>query len=86
MMVLRLNKLAESMVGLHTRLLRPGTNFLPFKQCTLHSSGVVDNARKDPFPVAPNCYAKKSPRHTAGDVNILNYTILYTFELHARRV
>jgi len=50
-MVLRLNKLAENIVGLHTRLLRPGTNFCPFLQCILHSSHVVDNAREDPFPL-----------------------------------
>ena len=48
-MVLRLNKLAESIVSLHTRLLRPSTNVRPFLQCILHSSRVVDNARKDPF-------------------------------------
>jgi len=50
-MVLRLNKLAESIVSLHTRLLGPSTNFRPFLQCILHSSRVVDNAREDPFPL-----------------------------------
>jgi hypothetical protein len=50
-MVLRLNKLAESIVSLHTRLLRPSTNFRPFLQCILHSSRVVDNAREYPFPL-----------------------------------
>jgi hypothetical protein len=30
MMVLRLNMIAESIVSLHTRLLRPGTTFVPF--------------------------------------------------------
>jgi len=49
-MVLRLNKLAESIVSLHTRLLRPSTYLGPFLQCILHSSHVVDNARKDRFP------------------------------------
>jgi len=29
-MVLRLNELAESIVSLHMRLLRPGTTFVPF--------------------------------------------------------
>jgi len=50
-MVLRLNKLAESIVSLHTRLLRPSTNFRPFQQCMLRYSRVVDNAREDPFPL-----------------------------------
>ena len=49
--VLRLNKLAESIVSLHTRLLRPGTNFGPFLQCILHSSRVVDYAREDLLPL-----------------------------------
>jgi len=48
-MVLRLKTLAESIVSLHTRLLRPSTNIRPFLQCILHSSRVVDNAREDPF-------------------------------------
>jgi hypothetical protein len=48
-MVLRLDKLGESIVSLHTRLLRPSTNFRPFLQCILHSSRVIDNAREDPF-------------------------------------
>jgi len=47
--VLRLNMLAESIVSLHIRLLRPGTNFRPFLQCILHSSRVVNNAKEDPF-------------------------------------
>jgi len=47
--VLRINKLAESIVSLHTRLLRPSTNSRPFLQCILHSSRVVDNARDDPI-------------------------------------
>ena len=48
-MVLRLNKLAESIVILHARLLRPSTNFHHFLWCILHSSRVDDNAREDPF-------------------------------------
>jgi len=36
-------------MSLHTRLLRPSTNFRPFLQCILRSSRVVDNAREDPF-------------------------------------
>ena len=51
-MVLRLNeslKLAESIVSLHTKLLRPCTNFHPFLQCVLHSSRVVDNSSEDQF-------------------------------------
>ena len=51
MMVLRVNKLAESIVSLHTRLLKPSTNFRAFLQHILHSSRVVDNAREDPFPL-----------------------------------
>ena len=53
-MVLRLNKsvkLAESIVSLHTRLLRPSTNFCHFLHLILHSSHVIDNAREDPFPL-----------------------------------
>jgi hypothetical protein len=42
---------AESIVSLHTRLLRPSTNFRPFLRCILHSSHVVHNAREDPFPL-----------------------------------
>jgi len=49
--VLRLNRWAESIVSLHTRLLRPSTHFCHFLQCILHSSHVVDNAREDPFPL-----------------------------------
>jgi len=51
-MVLRLNKslkLAESIVRLHTRLLRPSTNFRPFLHWLHHSSEVVDNARNTSF-------------------------------------
>ena len=48
-MVLRLNKLAESIVSLHRKLLRPSSNFRPVLQCILRSSCVVDNARKFPF-------------------------------------
>jgi hypothetical protein len=51
LLVLRLNKIAESIVSLHTRLLRPSTNFRPCQQCILDSSRVVDNARKDPCPL-----------------------------------
>jgi len=36
-MVWLLNKLAESIVSLHTTLLRRGTNFDPCPQCLLHS-------------------------------------------------
>jgi hypothetical protein len=42
---------AESIVSLHTRLLRPRTNFRPFLRCILHSSHVVDNGREEPFPL-----------------------------------
>jgi hypothetical protein len=51
-MVLMLNKFAESIVSLHTRLLKPCTNLHPFLQCILHSSRVVDNASEDTFPLA----------------------------------
>jgi len=40
---------AECIVCLHTRLLRPSTNFRPFLRCILHSSLVAENAREDPF-------------------------------------
>jgi len=49
--VLRFNKLAESILSLDTRLLRPGTNFRPLLQCILHSSRVIDDARENPFPL-----------------------------------
>jgi len=42
---------AESIVSLHTRLLRPITNFHPFLRCILHSSRVVDNASEDSCPL-----------------------------------
>jgi hypothetical protein len=42
---------AESIVRLHTRLLRPRTIFDPFLRCILQSSRVVDNTREDPFPL-----------------------------------
>jgi hypothetical protein len=47
--VLELNKLAKGIMRLHSRLLTPSTNILSFLHCILHSSGVVDNAREDPF-------------------------------------
>jgi len=47
--VLMLNMLAQSIVSLHTRLLRPSPNFHPFLEYILHSSRVVDNARENPF-------------------------------------
>jgi len=50
-MVLRLKKLAESIRSFHTRLLRPSTNIRAILQCILLSSRVVDNARKDSFPL-----------------------------------
>ena len=50
-MVLRRNKLAQCIVSLHMRLLRPSTNFCPILQCILHSSHGVENAREDPFPL-----------------------------------
>ena len=52
-MVFRINKplkLAESIVSLHTGLLRPCSNFGRILRCVLHSSCVIDNAREDPFP------------------------------------
>ena len=57
-MVLRLNKLAESIMSLHTRLLRPSTNIRPFLQCILHSSSVIDNTREDPVPL-PRMFMQK---------------------------
>jgi len=48
-MVLRLNKLAESIVSLHMRLLSPRTNFRPILQCLLHSLCVMDNAKEQPI-------------------------------------
>ena len=48
-MVLGLNMLAKSIERLHTRLLRPCTNFRPYLQCILHCSRVVDNVSEDTF-------------------------------------
>jgi hypothetical protein len=53
-MALKLNKslkLAETIVSINTRLLRPNTNYRPVLQCILNSSCVVNNAREDPFPL-----------------------------------
>jgi hypothetical protein len=50
-MILRVNKLAESIVSIHTRLLRPSTNFSPVLQFLLHFSRVIENAREDPIPL-----------------------------------
>jgi hypothetical protein len=50
LMMLRLNKLGESIVSLHTRLHTPSTDFRRFLQFRHHSLHVVDNAREDPFP------------------------------------
>ena len=50
-LVLRINKLAESIGRLHTRLLRPSTNLGPFLRCILHSSRVIANAREDSLPL-----------------------------------
>jgi hypothetical protein len=61
-MVLRLNKLAESIISLHTRVLRLSTNFCPSLQCILHSSHVVNNAREDPFPL-PRIFMPKEVHH-----------------------
>jgi len=58
-MALRVNKLAESIVSSHTRLVRPSTNFGPFLQCILHSSRVVDNAREDTVLLPPIFIAKE---------------------------
>jgi len=65
-MVLRLNKLAESIVSLNTRLLWPGANVLSFLQCILHSLCVVDNSTEDPFPL-PRIFMPKDvhPRQLA---------------------
>ena len=51
-MVLRLKQslmLAESIVSLHTSLLRPSTNFCLFLHCIFHSSSVINNCREDPL-------------------------------------
>jgi len=49
-MLLQLNeslKLAESIITLHTRLLRPSTNFRTVLQCILHSLCVIDNGTEE---------------------------------------
>ena len=85
-MMLRLNQLAYSIMSLHTRLLRPSTNFRPFLQCILHSSHVINNAKEDPFPLRLISNAERSSPQTAGDLNTSNYTILNTFKLHSRKI
>jgi len=63
-MVLRLNKsikFAESIVSLHTRLLRPSTNFRPFLHWIHHSTRVVDSARDDPVRL-PRIFMPKDVR------------------------
>jgi hypothetical protein len=47
--VVRLNKLAESIMSLHARLLRPSTNYYPLLQCILTFGLVVDKAREEPY-------------------------------------
>jgi hypothetical protein len=51
LIVLRLNKLTESIVSLYTRLVSPSTNFLPLLHCIHHLSRVIDTAREEPFPL-----------------------------------
>jgi hypothetical protein len=46
--VWRLKMLDESIVSLHTRLLRPSANFCFNLQCVHNIYGVVDNAGEDP--------------------------------------
>jgi len=50
----RLYKLTESIVNLHTRLLRPSTQFRPSLKCIHHCSRVVNNAREYLFPLPLN--------------------------------
>jgi hypothetical protein len=57
-LVLRLNKLAESIVSLHTRPPMRSTNCFNFPECILHCSHVVDNAREDHISVALNLHAE----------------------------
>ena len=51
-MVSRLDDLSESIMSIHTRLLRPSINYHSFLCCILHFSCVVDSAREDSFPLA----------------------------------
>jgi hypothetical protein len=73
---------AKSIMSLHTRLLRPSTNFtvytplLPYhRQC-----------QRSPHSRALNFHAERSSPLTAGDFNISNYTILNTFKMHGRKI
>jgi len=89
LMVLRFNEslmLAQSIVSLCARLLRPSSNIGSFLQCILYSLCVTDNARDDPFPLTPNFHAERSSPLTAGDLNISHCTILNTFKIHTRRI
>jgi hypothetical protein len=85
-MMLRLNKLAQSIVSLHTRLLMPRSSFRPNEQCIHLSSCVVDNASEDYLPLPPNFLPIEVHLTQLRDVKISNDNILNTFELHARRI
>ena len=61
-MLLTLDKLTQSIVSIHTRLLMPATKYCPFLQCTLHTSRVIDNAREEPVPL-PQIFMLKEVHH-----------------------
>jgi len=61
---LRLNKLAESILSLHTRLLRPSTNFCLFLLCILHSSHVLTMTEKTAFRCTKFSWWKKFTSHS----------------------
>jgi len=49
--VLRLNKLRESIVRLHMMLLRTSNNFRPVLPCIFDFSNVVENRTEDHLPL-----------------------------------
>jgi hypothetical protein len=58
-MVLRLNKLTESILSLHTRLLRPSTSFCPFLQVYTAPRVVSTMPEKTPFHCPEVSWRKK---------------------------
>jgi hypothetical protein len=85
-MILRVNKLAESIVSIHTRLLRPSTNFSPVLQFLLLFSRVIDNAREDPIPL-PRIFMPKEDHLRQLATSTYQISSYWTpSKLHAARI
>jgi len=88
--VLRLNKslkLAESIVSLYTHQIAQAKHQLWFLS-TVNSPLLVchRHCQRRPLSIALKFDAERCLPHTAGDLNISNYTILNTFKLQAKRI